>query len=162
MKEFFSELLEEHVAKLGKKIDNVTSCSRNDLRARFLEAGAWSRHYSTIRSATTTFLFGIALGILNVKWSQPQPIFVWSALAVWVSGFTLFIVYTRDEYKMFDRQEKHRHLMRSAAEQCKVGEVKSRWKRDKAVFVVVLLTILFLITWEYWANDVLPFTLVWR
>ena len=151
------------MTELEDPIDNGTSCFRRDLRARFLEAGAWSRHFSSIRSATTTFLFGIALGIMNLKWSEPQSILVWSALAVWVSGLALFITFTHDEYKMFNRQEKHRHLMRSTAEKKEIGDPKvARMRRDVALIVVVLLTILFSFTWLYWANKVLPFTLVWR
>ncbi len=151
------------MTELEDSIDNGTSCSRKNLRARFFEAGAWSRHFSTIRSATTTFLFGIALGIMNLKWSEPQSILVWSALAVWGSGLALFIVFTHDEYKLFNRQEKHRHRMRSDAERKEIGDPKvARMRRDVALIIVVLLTILFSITWLYWANKVLPFTLVWR
>ena len=155
LKDFFSDLLDEHVAKLANKLDNLTSCSNNDLRAQYSEAGKWARHYSNIRTATTTFLFGIALGLLSGALPDTQLNSNLAALFVWICGVGLFLAFTHFEYKKINHQSRHMHRMKATAEKYKE---KIWWKHDVAFWVVCLLSLGFFIIWLVFDNDVSPST----
>jgi hypothetical protein len=125
------------------------------------DANAWAQHFSNVRLGVVTFLSGICLGIMNFKWNNPEPFLVWSTLAVWMLGLTLFVIFSISEWSKLDQRERvlaaimsalGRDYSRKCAPRARVERLSCEWLRqgDWAYVAYFVFTAIFLFAWCEW------------
>ncbi len=88
------EMIEQRSLTAKAEADlNALKQSREQLRAAYAEAGAWARHFSTVRMTVTPFLIGISLGVTSFSWEKSGAAAGLMGLAVVVWGVMLCLMY---------------------------------------------------------------------
>lgn len=75
---------------------------------RYSEAGAWARHFSTVRATLTTFLITVAVGVVATRWDVAAPWPFWTlaivAVAIWILALAMLVMFSKATYKFIERQ----------------------------------------------------------
>jgi len=67
---------------------------RTVMMQEYSDHGQWARHYSTVRMTLGTFAFTAAVGMITVRWEQPQLALAVAAAIVLLIGVVLFAVFS--------------------------------------------------------------------
>lgn len=89
----------ELAAKLSQVCGQCDAEIQQNRRARYQDAGAWAVHFSNVRSGVTTFLIGLAIGIVSFEKSSPSEFLKNAALVVWGLAILLFVGFTYQTFK---------------------------------------------------------------
>lgn len=93
-----------------------------DIRAVLLQEyadhGSWARHYSTVRMTVGTFFVTAAIGLVTLRWDNPEWAIAGAAFVVFLIGFVLFGMFTS---LTFERMNSQFEIVNSYRDKLKAG-----------------------------------------
>lgn len=129
-------------------VDAAANAQRaEDFRMRYVDAGEWARHFSVVRMTVSTFLIGLAAGIVSFKWDQGEVIFLYMSLVVWIAAVVIFWVFSELEHEAVQRQACLSRQIQPKRTKPAPGRAK-----DGGRWIMLLLTIAFGCLWVMWAR----------
>jgi hypothetical protein len=67
--------------------------------ALLADAAGWAQHFSIVRMTVTTFLIGLAIGIVSAKWHQFDVALCGAVWGLWLLALGYCFYFTREEAK---------------------------------------------------------------
>lgn len=165
--------LAAEIARLKSRIDSLedglaSASSASEARiaasiALLEDANGWAQHFSNVRLGVVTFLSGICLGIMNFKWHDPQAVFIWSTLTVWLLGMSLFVIFSMEQWRKLDQRRRNVQNLREESNDSRrqanafqgVRRLTHEWLRQKdwAYAAYFALSAIFFAAWALWVTQ---------